>query len=54
MGYGEQGDMSTDVRLARFGTKDLHAALELAAQVGVELPQATVAAGVYDRILDAG
>lgn len=53
MGYGAQGDITGDARLANYGSKDMHVALNLAADVGVELPQATVAAAAYDRILDS-
>jgi 3-hydroxyisobutyrate dehydrogenase len=53
MGYGDGGDISRDTRLAGYGAKDMQVALALAAEVGVELPQATVAAAAYDRILGA-
>jgi 3-hydroxyisobutyrate dehydrogenase len=51
MGYGEKGDVSKAASLAGYATKDLRAALKLADQVGVELPAAATAAGVWDRVL---
>jgi 3-hydroxyisobutyrate dehydrogenase len=53
LGYGDAGDVGTDGRLAAYGAKDVAAALDLAEQVGVELPAATATGTAFAAIRNA-
>lgn len=53
MGYGSDGDISRSPSFLGYGVKDLAVAMELAEQVGADVPAAAAAAAAYLRILDS-